>query len=1064
MAKKISDETLKFTIVVNGNKAQKEYDNLKKSQDKLINNTKDLEQQAAALKKANKENTDEYKKLTKQIEANQKEIAETGEKMSKLTKEIGLNNLSMSQLSREAKNLKKILDKLDPETEEWKQYNQQLAAVTNRQFELRKEMRETAIEMGKQEAALTTLTSGFSNLWSGLKSGNFKDVKDGFNDIKTGIKGAKKAALAFIKTPLGATLAALAGVAAVTRLWFNYNKEIAKSVKLTQQLTGFNGKELQDYRAAVQATANTFDKDFNEVLRAANSLSNQMKISQQEALDLINQGFSRGADVAGDFLEKVEEYPVQFANAGYSAQDFIDVAVQEPKGGIYGDKLLDAIKETDLSLKEMTKTQKEALENAFGKKFADEIAKGLRSGEITTKNAISRIIKESDKIGLNIQQQQQLVADVFKGAGEDAGGFQEIILQINEAFKEENKVLNENEKATQRLVESNKEYEQALADLFDSSKSGFPAMLTNLKSISNEIFSNILRGFSLMFTSVEQLKQQGASEGQKKALEDVKDYAVAVAKTVDGIRQVTQADVVDSANFLIEGTEKNIKRLQKEVDNAGFFDAEKTLEKKLAEQQAYLKELRLIAQGESTAFDEFKEKLKNQKRNKHGDKDKNDFTQEEREKALAEEKKYQELKLQLVRDYYDRQAKDEFESRANKIKQDSNVREKEINALKISDEKKQELLKLSFQQETDEINALNAEREEAQLLRIQEFEARKRNLENEIALQNAASDEEREILKAQQDAEKALLELENIKLTKEEETALKILLEDQERLAIEAIKKKHRDKEAKERAEANKKEIADRKKLHREIIDSSIDLVGRESRLGQALLAIKATMAAKESLIQLGVLKTKAATAVAEGTMATTVGAANTAKVGFPKNVPLLIAFAAQAAGIIGAIKGAVGAAKSSSSSVPGFEEGLYPVTRAQDGKVFNASFGGKPTTQIVGAPKTFLAGEMPEMIIDPVTFKKMDPNVTDYILQLAGKRPMPAYESGKYPIESTKSQELTDNSQLQTVNTLSEDTVLELIDAMRNLKATVIYTLTDELKRREIAEKLDNTIKASEN
>tara|TARA_E500000318_G_C3561286_1_gene213573 strand:+ start:711 stop:2330 length:1620 start_codon:yes stop_codon:yes gene_type:complete len=56
----------------------------------------------------------------------------------------------------------------------------------------------------------------------------------------------------------------------------------------------------------------------------------------------------------------------------------------------------------------------------------------------------------------------------------------------------------------------------------------------------------------------------------------------------------------------------------------------------------------------------------------------------------------------------------------------------------------------------------------------------------------------------------------------------------------------------------------------------------------------------------------------AETGVATAQGAGETAKVGFPQNVPLLIAFAAQAAGILSAVKSAASAAKSVvSSSTP---------------------------------------------------------------------------------------------------------------------------------------------------
>ena len=55
-----------------------------------------------------------------------------------------------------------------------------------------------------------------------------------------------------------------------------------------------------------------------------------------------------------------------------------------------------------------------------------------------------------------------------------------------------------------------------------------------------------------------------------------------------------------------------------------------------------------------------------------------------------------------------------------------------------------------------------------------------------------------------------------------------------------------------------------------------------------------------------------------EATVDTAKGAASTAKVGFPQNVPLLIAFAAQAAGIISSVKAAVNAAKGSASAMGG--------------------------------------------------------------------------------------------------------------------------------------------------
>jgi hypothetical protein len=63
---------------------------------------------------------------------------------------------------------------------------------------------------------------------------------------------------------------------------------------------------------------------------------------------------------------------------------------------------------------------------------------------------------------------------------------------------------------------------------------------------------------------------------------------------------------------------------------------------------------------------------------------------------------------------------------------------------------------------------------------------------------------------------------------------------------------------------------------------------------------------------------TFATQAGARAAVATAEGAAQTAKIGFPQNIPMLIGYAAQAVGIIMAIKSAVSAAKGAGSADAG--------------------------------------------------------------------------------------------------------------------------------------------------
>jgi hypothetical protein len=97
-------------------------------------------------------------------------------------------------------------------------------------------------------------------------------------------------------------------------------------------------------------------------------------------------------------------------------------------------------------------------------------------------------------------------------------------------------------------------------------------------------------------------------------------------------------------------------------------------------------------------------------------------------------------------------------------------------------------------------------------------------------------------------------------------------------------------------------------------LDNMIALAGAETRVGRGLLIAKQILAAKELIMEAKKTITFATLKASEATVATATGAAKTAAVGFPANIPLLIAYGLQAAGIISAVvsavRGAKGAAK----------------------------------------------------------------------------------------------------------------------------------------------------------
>ena len=108
-------------------------------------------------------------------------------------------------------------------------------------------------------------------------------------------------------------------------------------------------------------------------------------------------------------------------------------------------------------------------------------------------------------------------------------------------------------------------------------------------------------------------------------------------------------------------------------------------------------------------------------------------------------------------------------------------------------------------------------------------------------------------------------------------------------------------------------------------LDSIIEIAGAETALGRAALIAKQLMAAKELLIDLGAIKSKATKTVVnsqlesvESGTAVAGGFAKTLALGFPAAIPGLIGYAAAAVGIVSSIASAVGKAKSVATPLGG--------------------------------------------------------------------------------------------------------------------------------------------------
>lgn len=314
-----------------------------------------------------------------------------------------------------------------------------------------------------------------------------------FNNAGASSKAFGQTLLGLLANPVFLAIAGIAGAGVVFKFWYDYNKGLVEATRLTKEFTGLADEDLKFFRNEVQAISDTFGKDFKETLEAANALSKQFGISQQEALKNVKDGFLAGADANGEYLQTLKEYPTFFKEAGISASQFVAIVADTSKAGIFSDKGVDAIKEGTIRIREMTKATSDAL-NGIGLS-STEIQKALQDGSMTIFDVIKQVSEKLNELPANSQAVGTAIADIFGGAGEDAGlqylqTLKDIELNLD-TVKSKSGELGE---IQERQLNANIELQNVIAALFDQTGGTFESMIGNTKVFVTESITSMIKG------------------------------------------------------------------------------------------------------------------------------------------------------------------------------------------------------------------------------------------------------------------------------------------------------------------------------------------------------------------------------------------------------------------------------------------------------------------------------------------------------------------------------------------------------------------------------------------
>ena len=443
--------------------------------------------------------------------------------------------------------------------------------------------------------------------------------------------------------------------------------------------------------------------------------------------------------------------------------------------------------------------------------------------------------------------------------------------------------------------------------------------LINLKNAIKENITNRIESLIDTFGFLGKAIKKVFSGDFKGALEDAKSAGSSYVDSLTGVK--------NSIDKVTESTKSFVKELKEEAKIAG----------QIADQRAKADKLERGLIIERAKANRDRAELLDKAANKEK------FTAQERINFLEE---------------------------AGKIEEEITRKEIESARLRFEAKVAENALSKSTKQDLDDEARLKAE-----LINLETARLTKQKLVTSQIV--AAKREEVARLKAIEDEEKARKE-EQDKL-KEEKQKEKDLQDKQRK----DQKLKDDELRAQREIELEQQKIAVKEKAFQD----AVAIAGAESKVGKAILIAKQLLLAKEMIMEVKATlfsaknsATKVAVKSAEAGVDVSSGAAKAASAApFPANIPLILGYAAQAVGIVSAIKGAISASKQATKGLGGSVPSPSVPTGASTPPAFNV-VGASDTNQLASA----IGGQSQQPVQayvvanDVTTAQSMDRNIID--------------------------------------------------------------------------------------
>jgi hypothetical protein len=244
-----------------------------------------------------------------------------------------------------------------------------------------------------------------------------------------------------------------------------FGDEIGKLEQQVNQFVDGTPAQIKSITDEAYKLGQIYGDDSMQIVQAANAMTQNLGGTFEDNLKIIKEGYKKGANLNGNFIDQMREYPSVIGDMSVSADQMVAIIAQANKQGVWDDKAIDSIKEASIRLSDLNKEQIDLL-NSMGIASADLIDQ-VSSGDIINPiKTISKGLEELDK-----SSQMKVLSKLFGGVGEDA---KNVIL----SFKDYEASLTSMEDKTTEWQKSKEKFVGWMSDvklaIFDTTKEWLP--------------------------------------------------------------------------------------------------------------------------------------------------------------------------------------------------------------------------------------------------------------------------------------------------------------------------------------------------------------------------------------------------------------------------------------------------------------------------------------------------------------------------------------------------------------------------------------------------------------